>query len=438
MSNPISLDVALQQIVAGKLSPRRLVDRCLHTIRRYEPQVRAWVLVDEPGIDRHLSNLSRGPHGALHGIPVGIKDIIDVAGLPTRAGSPLRLGDQYIARTDAPLVARLRRQGAIILGKTVTTEFAYLDPPPSKNPWDPQLQHTPGGSSSGSAVAVALGMCLGAVGTQTGGSLIRPAAYCGIAALKPTFGEIPTDGVIPSAHHLDVVGPMARRVADLIRLWRVMADRLDHQATDATLPPRLGLPLPYFFDQADPSVRRVVEATLDRLRAAGATVVPVDLPAGFAAIHDVHRRINAFEAAAYHHQAFQQHRDAYGPKLRQLLDEGLTISEADYAQARAAQDHFGRETAALLATVDALITPATHTTAPARLDTTGDSRFQAPWSCAGVPAVTFPCGLADDAMPVGLQLVGRHHADLQLLQVAHWCEQQIPFTALPPLLTETL
>ena len=152
--------------------------------------------------------------GPLHGIPIGIKDIIDVAGLPTRAGSPLR--ENYpAAAADAPLVAALRQAGAIILGKTVTVEFACFDPSPTRNPWDAELRHTPGGSSSGSAVAVAMGMCFGALGTQTGGSLVRPASYCGIATLKPTFGLLSREGIVPVSYHLDHPGPMARTVGDL-------------------------------------------------------------------------------------------------------------------------------------------------------------------------------------------------------------------------------
>jgi aspartyl-tRNA(Asn)/glutamyl-tRNA(Gln) amidotransferase subunit A len=374
--------------------------------------------------------------GALHGIPIGIKDIIDVAGLPTRAGSRLRAGEAFVAQNDALLVERLRREGAILLGKTVTTEFAYIDPPPTKNPWDPQLQHTPGGSSSGSAAAVAMGMCLGAIGTQTGGSLIRPASYCGVATIKPTFGTVPIDGVLPLSYHLDHPGPMARRVEDLVRILRVISDLPDPRASEPTAPPRLGLLEPFFMEEAEPSVRRTIEASLDRLRSGGARIVSVGLPASFASLHTMHRRIMAVDAAEVHQRQFAQNADVFGPKLRALLELGLATSAVDYAEALAAQRRFRSAVPAMLTDLDALVMPSTDTTAPARLDTTGDFKFQAPWSFAGVPAVTIPCGLADDRMPVGLQLAGRANDDFALLRIAQWCERLLEFNALPPLLAE--
>ena len=208
-----------------RLTPRELVDACLKRIERVEPDVRAWVSVDAEGARRRADELTelaaRGEIlGPLHGIPIGIKDIIDVAGWPTRAGSPLR--DGHLAREDAAVVARLRNAGAIILGKTVTTEFAWIDPPPTRNPWD--ATRTPGGSSSGSAAAVASGMCVAAIGSQTGGSIIRPASYCGVCGLKPTFGVVSRVGVLPLSISLDHVGPIARCVDDLAVVFGVIAD----------------------------------------------------------------------------------------------------------------------------------------------------------------------------------------------------------------------
>ncbi|HWA97397.1 MAG TPA: amidase, partial [Pirellulales bacterium] len=210
-------------IRTGELSPLDLVDRCLERIERFEPRVHAWVMVDAEGARREARRLADelaagNERGPLHGIPIGIKDIIDVAGWPTRAGSPIRAG--HVAARDAELVANLRRAGAIILGKTVTTEFAGFDPPPTHNPWN--LKRTPGGSSSGSAAAVATGMCLAAVGTQTGGSITRPASFCGIAGCKPAHGMVSVDGVVPFAPTLDHPGPMARAVDDL----RVMLEAM--------------------------------------------------------------------------------------------------------------------------------------------------------------------------------------------------------------------
>ena len=434
MSRPLSITDAALQIREGHITPLNLVERCLAQIDRYEGRVHAWVLVDEEGARHTAGELGRQePRGPLHGIPVGIKDIVDVAGFPTRAGSPLR--ENHLAREDAPLVAALRQAGAIILGKTVTVEFACFDPSPTRNPWDPELQHTPGGSSSGSAVAVALGMCLGAIGTQTGGSLVRPASYCGIATCKPTFGRLARAGIVPVSYHLDHPGPMGRGVGDLEVLLRCLT------VTPPCPPrpngdgaPRLGLLEQFFMEEADPPVREAAEAAIAKLRQCGATVQPVTFSDGFEQVQPMHRRIMAVEAAAYHREQFAAHRAAYGPMITALLDEGLTISAVDYAAALACQRRFRRRVSRLLEDIDALIMPATDTTAPARLDTTGTPKFQAPWSCAGLPAVSIPCGLASDGMPAALQLVAGAHCESSLLEAARWCERSLAFDDLPPLL----
>ena len=453
--NPCSLAEAGRQLLARTVTSLELVEECLDRIRRYDDRVRAWVLVDEEGARRAAAAadeaITRGESiSLLHGIPLGIKDIIDVAGWPTRAGSRLR--ENHRASNDAPLVASLRRAGAILLGKTVTVEFACFDPPPTRNPWDPALQHTPGGSSSGSAAAVAMGMCLGALGTQTGGSLVRPSTYCGIATCKPTFGRLPTDGVVPVSYHLDHPGPMARTVEDL----KILLDHLpwSDQGLSRVLPgglaplagqedaairsladqPTLGLVETMFLDEAQQSVRQATEVALDALRRGGARFERVTLPEGFREILPLHRRIMAVEAAAYHRHNFAAHRDLYGPMIAVLLDEGLATSAVDYAAALAHQREFQRRIGPLFDGFDALVMPSTDTTAPATLATTGNNRNQAPWSYLGVPVISIPCGLADDGMPVGLQLVQRHNRELELFRVAQWCEERLAFTALPPLL----
>ncbi len=454
MFQPLSICDAASQIRRGRLTPLRLVERCLDQIRKYEHQVHAWVVVDEEGARRSAEQLQReGWRGPLHGIPLGIKDIIDVEGFPTRAGSPLR--EEHVAGGDAPLVAALRRAGAIILGKTVTVEFACFDPSPTLNPWDPALKHTPGGSSSGSAVAVALGMCPGAIGTQTGGSLVRPSAYCGVATCKPTFGRIDTRGIVPVSYHFDHPGPMARSVADLEVILSCMlgAERFRPPAAGNTVPPaardavppaagdavpRLGLMEEFFIERAAGPVRQVMQSVLETLRRGGASVEPISSRLDFTQIQPLHRLIMAVEAAEYHRRQFAAHRQSYGPMISALLDEGLGVSAVDYAQALAHQRGFRRRVDELLERchqVDALVMPSTDTTAPATLRTTGTPKFQAPWSYAGVPAVSIPCGLADDGMPVGLQLVGRRHGEATLLAVARWCERELAFTDLPPLLS---
>ncbi len=476
-------------IQSGRIHPRELVDRCLAQIDAYEDRLHAWAEVDEVGARRDAEMLGREAaagnyRGLLHGIPLGIKDIIDVAGLPTRAGSPLRANHR--ATADAPVVAALRRSGAIILGKTVTVEFACFDPSPTRNPWDPAFtppsdsqnapsqrdesapgarqetpRYTPGGSSSGSAAAVATGMCLGALGTQTGGSLVRPSTYCGIATCKPTFGLLSREGIVPVSYHLDHPGPMARPVADLAIMLRCLVaekgtgtwpdadfrqyapvgaepvpfSSLSWEAeADVALPPRLGLLEGFFHDGADEAIRAVTATAVERLRAAGARIEPVTVPDEFQNVRAMHRRIMAVEAAAYHRREFAAHRAAYGPMIAELLDEGLMIPAVDYADGLDWQRRFARQVDAMFEQVDVLVCPSTDTTAPATLSTTGTPKFQAPWSCAGVPVVSIPCGLAADGMPAAIQLVARRQRDAMLLEVAQWCERCLTFNRWPPML----
>ena len=437
-----ALHVASVGIRRRQVLPTELVDSCIERIRQYDSDIRAWVLVDEEAARREAEILTteaiqgkfRGP---LHGIPVGIKDIIDVAGLPTEAGSPLRKG--HIAPQDAPVVASLRQAGAIILGKTVTVEFACFDPSPTQNPWDPDFARTPGGSSSGSAAALAMEMCFGALGSQTGGSLVRPSSYCGVATCKPTYGRIDRTGVVPVSFQFDHVGPMARRVRDVATLLKAISatqDFIPRPAADSQplLPayPRLGVVEEFFMSGAADNVRTVVEAALKPL--AEQVEIAVARPTvDFEAIQEIHTTVMAVEAAAYHRENFEAHRESYGPMIAGLLDQGLATSAEEFADALRSLHEYRRRAPAMLAGFDALIMPATDTTAPG-LETTGSKRFQCPWSCAGLPVVSLPCGLADDGMPVAVQLVGRHHDDERLLQIAEWCEGQFGFDKRPGIL----
>src|SRR6476661_2462189 len=224
LSEMPSIAKAGHDLREGTLRPSDLVEHCLKRIEQLESDVRAWVSVDVTGARREAKRLDALQDDGewlspLHGIPIGIKDIIDVAGWPTKCSSPLR--EHHIAERDAAVVAFLKKSGAILLGKTVTTEWACFDPPPTRNPWN--LERTPGGSSSGSAAAVATDMCMAALGTQTGGSIIRPAAFCGVTGLKPGFGELPLEGIAPLTLHIDHVGPIARRVSDLYVVWQALA-----------------------------------------------------------------------------------------------------------------------------------------------------------------------------------------------------------------------
>jgi aspartyl-tRNA(Asn)/glutamyl-tRNA(Gln) amidotransferase subunit A len=424
MNSPI-LDAA-RDLRARRTSSVELLDHCLARIAELEPRVHAWVLVDRDRAreeaeraDRELvQGQDRGP---LHGIPVAIKDIIDVFNWPTACGS-IRWRDS-IARQDAPVVRRLRQAGAVLIGKTVTTAYASFDPPPTRNPWN--AAHTPGGSSSGSAAAVACGMCLAALASQTGGSITRPASYCGVPACKPTYGAVCADGVLPLAPSMDHVGAMARSVCDVALVMRTIADPPagDWGALPCQRPPVLARPRGFFDRLADEAVRDMMERICTHYAARGATVLEMVLPPAFDTVVRSHRIVMAVEAAAYHEERLRRHPEDYPPCITRLLEEGIACPAPEYARAKEHQAELTEQMAAVLRDVDALICPATTRPAP---DTaiTGDPAFNSPWSFTGLPVVSLPTALSPDDLPLGVQLVGRAHTEGALFQTAQWCEDQ--------------
>ncbi len=276
-------------------------------------------------------------------------------------------------------------------------------------------------------------MCLLAVGSQTGGSIVRPASYCGVAGLKPSHGRVSAKGVIPISAHLDHVGPIARNVSDLAVGFSVMTGEMIPDlflSPGAGFVPRLATIEPYFFEQADASLIAVTRQSLDHCRSAGAAITSLHLPPSFAAAHAMHYRLMAADAAAYHHTEFERDRAAFGPKLTELIDNGLAITGVQYSAALTHQRQFREELLGILPVQCIALTPSTPTAAPASLSTTGDPRFNSPWSFAGFPTVTIPCGLSPDGMPCGLQLIGRPGSEWELLTAAGWCESQIGFKSL--------
>lgn len=430
------------------LTPLELTELCLDRIDQLDDKVQAWACVDRERaleVARQRTWQARQGQflGPLHGIPLGIKDIFDVAGLPTTAGSKWL---NVIPERDATLVARLRQQGAVILGKTVTTESAGFDPPPTRNPWN--LDHTPGGSSSGSAAGVALGMCVAAIGSQTGGSITRPASFCGVAGCKPELGRISVDGTLPISFHLDHPGPIATCAYDLAVLVAAMegADPRDPLSDDfppvepgldfaaaADRPPILVVLEGFFLEQASPGVRQLFEAAVHRLQEGGAQIRRMTLPPSFADLLQHHRRIMAVEAAMVHRLTYAEHAAKYGPKFKELIEEGLAADARDYAAALSHRRVFQHEICTRFAGADALLTPATVTTAPGP-ETTGDASFNSPWSYSGLPTVSLPCGLDDEHLPAALQMAGAPGELSLLLGVAAWCEEQLHFHEVPPLL----
>ena len=444
----LSLGAAAALIRRRELSPVDYATALLARIDALEPALQAWVTLDREGAlaaaAERERELERGAEpGLLHGIPLALKDIFYTAGLKTTACS--RIYADFAPDYDATCVARLKAAGAVLLGKAVTTEFATSDPSPTRNPWNPE--HTPGGSSSGSAVAVAAGMCPGALGSQTGGSTCRPAAYNGIVGLKPTYGRISRYGVVPVSWSLDTVGILTRRVADAALLLQAMAGYDDRDPGSANRPvpdyqgemenwegpPRIGLlNKGYFFDRATAEVQRHTAAAAQKLAQAGAVIEERELPASFATAADSQRIVMNVECAAFHEQWFRHRADEYGPRLRANIEMGLLIPAVTYLQAQRLRRQFRRDLTRLAEGVDALLTPATPTPAPRDLTTTGDAAFQAPWTSAGLPTIVIPSGLAGDGLPLGIQLAGPPFAEGRLLAVAEWCETELGVDLRPP------
>ncbi len=422
---------AARRIREGRLSPVDLVEACLGRIRALDGGLRAWVHVDEAGAratarEREAQARAGQWQGPLHGIPVAIKDIFDVAGMPTTGGA--RPWAHTRPSRDAASVARVRAAGAIVLGKTVTTEFAYRDPGPTRNPWN--AAHTPGGSSSGSGAAIGARMAPLALGSQTVGSVLRPAAYCGVVGVKPTHGSIPVDGVIPLSWSLDHVGAFARSVADAALILGVLMGR---DLSPATRPaPRLAL-AGELLARCGPATAARLQAVADRLAHAGALITEVKLPASFADVHAAGRVVLEAEAATYHEESWRAHGAEYGREMHALVQAGLERSAAAYVRANRARLRFRDEVMPLLAAHDALLAPTAPAPAPRGLQSTGDASLCAPWSSAGVPAVSLPSGLADDGLPHALQLVSAAGAEATLLAAAQFCEDTLAFTAAPSL-----
>ena len=417
-----------------ELTPIQLLDSVLGRIQELEPKVEAWVTLNEEGATAAAERLTKeAEEGSLrspvHGIPVGIKDIYFTEGLKTTMGSPL-YGD-HIPTQDAETVRLLKEAGAIIPGKTETTEFAFIDPAPTRNPWN--LEHTPGGSSSGSAAAVASGMCPSALGTQTGGSVIRPAAFCGVVGMKPTYDLISRRGVYPLSWSLDHVGFFTRTVEDA----RIMLGMLTGKATGWEMPvdegraPRFGMLTGFFEERAHEAVWGGFEEAVEMLRDAGADVVEAALPDSFGLVLPAHSVIFASETASVHQSLFGERMEDYRPQIRGLIASGLLVPASAYLKARRFKGRFTREVQALIRDFDCLLTPSSVTPALRGLESTGDASFNSPWSLCGFPSMTVPSGLMAEGLPVGLQLVAGPFGEGGLLEAAGWCEEVLGFPKEP-------
>ena len=421
MSAPHELSVAdcMARLQQRELTAEALVRSCLSHVAEREPQVQAWEIVAPDAIEqaRRIDGQPRRP--LLCGLPVGIKDLIDTADLPTTYGSRIYAGHR--PKADAACVTALRVSGAVILGKTVTTEFAAFKGGKTRNPRDPN--RTPGGSSSGSAAAVADRMLPAALGSQTAGSVIRPASFCGVVGWKPSFGTYDLRGVHPLAPSLDTLGFFVRQVADVPWIAAALSGaQAPAQIAELRRPPRLGLCRTDQWPKAEASAQRLVEEAAARLARAGSEVREIEAFAGLAAAQAV---IMSTEAAA----AFRPERDQRDAQLsdrfRSFLLEGERCPPERLREARERAEQGRREATGVFAELDALLTLGAAGEAPVGLETTGDPSFCRIWTQLGCPCISLPVLSGPAGLPVGLQLVGAPGADDRLIAVAAWVEREL-------------
>jgi Asp-tRNA(Asn)/Glu-tRNA(Gln) amidotransferase A subunit family amidase len=428
-------DLSAVQAVAllrdGVISSEELVRACLDRIASEDRTLGAFEHVDP---DAALAQARRidaaSPRPPLAGLPVGVKDIIDTADLPTECGFAGWRGRR--PSRDAACVARLRAAGGVVLGKTVTTEFAFFQPGKTRNPHDPA--RTPGGSSSGSAAAVAARLVPAALGTQTAGSIIRPASFCGVVGFKPTHGLLPLDGIAPFAPSLDTLGFLVRRVADVsVLLPAVLAAPSGGAVSlaagrDYDLP-RFALCRTEQWALAEASTRRIVEDAAARLARAGARVEERDLAPEFAGLAEAQRTIMAAEAARSFRSILAEHGARVSAVLRDLVRDGERAGPEREAAARRQAERCRERLADVFAGIDALLTPSAVGEAPLGLSSTGDPALNRIWTLLGTPCVSLPAATGPAGMPVGIQLVGPRRGDAALVEVAEWAERALASAA---------
>jgi len=418
--NELSATEAARRIAAGEATAEALAAACLERIAERDEAVRAWAFIHAKQALAEARELDRMPRRSpLHGVPFGLKDIIDTADLPTEYNSPIYRGHR--PRADAACVALLRQAGCLILGKTVTTEFANNHPSPTRNPHDPA--HTPGGSSSGSAAAVADFMVPLALGTQTGGSVIRPAAYCGAFAIKPSFGSINRAGVKPVSESLDTIGIFSRDPEDLGLALEVLCGFKTPEFPSAQ--PRIGLCRTPRWRDADAATQANLEDAARRLAQAGASVRDFEMPPGSDQLFDRHKLIMGFETARALAWEYANFPGEISKTLKPRLDEGWKVTRADYDAMRETARQCRRALAERMREVDFLLTPSAPSEAPRSLESTGDPVFNRAWTLLGVPCVTVPHGKGAHGLPLGVQLVGPFAGDAALLGWAQWAARSL-------------
>jgi len=432
----ISLVDAAAGIRNGAFSSLEYTQSLLAHIDRFEPRVEAFVTIDRDAVISEANRCDSDAaakqfRGPLHGLPIAVKDIFYTKGLRTTIGAePFR---NFIPDSDADVVLKLKQAGAIILGKTVTTVFVFLDPGPTRNAWN--LDHTPGGSSSGSAAAVGARMCAGAIGSQTVGSVGRPAAYNGLVSMMPTQSRVSLKNAFPLSWPLDHAGIFGRSVADVeLQLHAIVKTAIETAAPRK--PIRVGVIRDFFYENATPEARTLQDAFVNRLsNTAGFQVSEAKLPAAFDLYLPIIRTILRADVAAVHENLFPAHPTAYGPKLRELIETGMLVSAEDYLHARRLRRLYQRELLRLFGTFDVLLTPAAPGPAPAGIEATGNAVMNGPWTLADFPTMTLPYALAANGLPLGIQLSAPAESEAALLQAASAIEAFTAFKEKPCLLT---
>ena len=447
MPEPHELTIAqaAAEIRRGSLSPVDLMDSLLERSRSLDPHLNVWVNLDEDAARDAAADSARqlaesGPTGPLHGIPFGVKDIFYTAGVETTGCSKVYAG--FVPDYDSTAVALLKRAGGIMLGKTVTTEFAMFEPPPTKNPWN--FDRTPGGSSSGSAAGTAARMFPMALGSQTAGSVLRPAAYTGVVGIKPTLGLVSRYGVMPVAWSLDTMGWFTRTVEDAAIVLGVLAHHdpnddislstpaVDYTASLNTVtPPKIGYMHQYFVEEAEPEMQDHVDHVVAKLMQEGAFVEEVRIPIDMHDGREAHGIVQNTEAADSHESDFAAHADDYMPSTRGVIENGMAVPATKYIQAQALRRDLRREFLNAVGPYDAILTPSILAPAP-DTSTTGNPACQWTWTTVGFPAISIPSGLSEEGLPLGIQLASAPLDEASLLSAAAWCEQVLDIHLTPP------
>ena len=448
MTEPYELTIAQAsaEIQRGNLSPVELTDSLLARSRTLDPQLNVWRNLDEDAARDAAARSARqlaesGPAGPLHGIPFAVKDIFYTQGVETTGCSKVYEG--FVPDYDSTAVALLKQAGGVMLGKTVTTEFAMFEPPPTRNPWNPD--RTPGGSSSGSAAGTAARMFPMALGSQTAGSVLRPAAYTGVVGIKPTLGLVSRYGVMPVAWSLDTMGWFTRTVEDAAIVLGILAQHdpnddislttppTDYTASlNAVTPPKIGYMHQYFVEESSPEMQDHVDHAVAKLIEAGASVEEVRIPIDMHAGREAHGIVQNAEAADSHEADFAAHADDYMPSTRGVIEDGMAVPATRYIQAQALRRDLRHELLKAVEPYDAILTPATLAPAP-DTTTTGNPACQWVWTTVGFPAISIPSGLSEDGLPLGIQLASAPLDEATLLSTAHWCEQVLDVHLVPPL-----